>query len=299
MINNKVYIILLNIILYSCYFQVFAQDNILFVTYNLSENTDPSIEQISVSLSGNVINNVDRVKAVMEFSNYFNRSGPNIERIQTKVRDFQIKYVLKIDNIIKTGPIKYEVFFSFYKIDAELKETPVIWDNSSYLVEKKTGQPPSNISEILKDLNNEINFYLNNQTIITEFRPRIYINRDKFTPSSAEEKIQFDIFCDWLEQTLNENSSVITNRYNYYDDDKEIYPDSASIILYGKFTDIPSNDSTIDVELIIKKGNRTRRENPAVTIYITDFENDNFSDNTPYEQRFKNDILNMLNVIIR
>jgi hypothetical protein len=175
----------------------------------------------------------------------------------------------------------------------------VEWENPEYIVEKSIGKPPENVSEVLNDINTEISFYLANKTSVGAFRHRIFIDRERFHPPDAEDKIQFDIFCDWLEETLNDTSEIKKYRFNYYDADKEIYPDSASILVYGNFIPESSQESTIEVYLIVQKGSKTRKENPPVTIWISDFMDETFENERDYKPTIVSDINDLINRLLK
>jgi hypothetical protein len=248
MIKKKVITLLLSFILSNIIVSLFAQDKgrIMFVTLNQSGKDKPELE-ILKKIRDNIKTEIPLVIETIEYSNYTSdlMKATNQKTIKLK----NIRFVLKVDDIKRELPDKYVVSFSFYTIDANnLEETPVLWDNATYIAEYKN-KIPYGIPDILKDINKEITYFLNNNKEINKFRPRIYVEKNSFDPTTAKGAVGLSFF-NCLTRTQSKNATGINNYILYTK--KNIYPENASYELYGTF--IQYDLGPIKVELMLRNG---------------------------------------------
>lgn len=275
-------VVILLLILFCCIGSsvVIAQNNILYVKPGVKPI--PEINNISTEINNKVQAKIPLIKCSLGFLDYSNEHLSNYNTISS----LSLKYVLRLSNVVKRGSL-YELSFSFSAIDIskqvkgnKIVEDPIKWENSVYIVTKETNNTFSNIDEILNDIRVEIDFYLNEGY----FRPRIYIDPTLFGPNETSSIIQFNNFCNWLEKTMQNTANE--ERYNYviYFKNKKIYPNKASVLLYGEFEPIQHDEARINVILKIKKSEGDFERQP-VKIYIDDFNTGNYTNENDYKQK--------------
>jgi hypothetical protein len=257
-----------------------AENNILYVKPGVKPI--PEINTISTEINSKIQSKIPLIKCTLGYLDYSNEHLSNYNTITS----LSLNYVLRLSNVVKRGSL-YELSFSFASIDIakqvkgkKIEENPIKWDNSIYITSKETNNTFSNIDEILEDIRNEIDYYLKNQY----FRPRIYIDPKLFGPNETSSIIEFNNFCNWLEKTMQNTSNE--NKYNYviYYKNKKIYPDKASVMLYGQFEPIQDDESRINVVLKIKTNESVFQRQP-VKIYIDDFNTGNYTNENVYKQK--------------
>lgn len=270
-----------------------AQNNILYVEPKIS-TTSPDIINISKQIEGNIQSKILWVKEKSGYINYTSNTEKSNTSNYNTITTLSIRYVLKLA-IVKVSAV-YELQFSFYSIDKaklvkgkKIEEERIEWENSTYIVKKESNGSYSNINEILIDINEEINFYFK----YGKFRPRIYIDQQLFGPEDASNIIQVNNFCKWLEKTIQ--NSPYDKKYNYiiYYKNKKIYPDKASVSLYGEFIPIEHDDSRVNVVLKIKSDGE-EYERPSVKIFIDDFNQGKYLNENEYKQKVVNNVYDLL-----
>jgi hypothetical protein len=256
--------------------------------------TSPDINSISKEIEGKIQTKIPWVREKSGYINYSSATEKSYTSNFNIITTLSIKYVLKLA-IIKVSSI-YELQFSLYSIDKTLlvkgkkiKEDRIEWENSTYIVKKESNGTYSNIDEILIDIKEEIKFYFEKD----EFRPRIYIDQQSFGPEDASDLIQVNNFCKWLEKSIA--SSPYDKKLNYiiYYKNKKIYPDKASMTLYGEFIPIEHDHSRVNVVLKIKSDGE-EYERPSVKIFVDDFNQGKYLNESEYKQKVVNNVYELL-----
>jgi hypothetical protein len=257
-----------------------AEDNILYVKPGVKPI--PEINAISTEINKKIQAKIPLIKYTLGYLDYSNEHLSNYNTIKS----LSLNYVLRLSNVVKRGSL-YELSFSFASIDIDkqvkgkkIEEDPITWDNSIYITSKEANNTFSNIDEILEDIRNEIDFYLKNRY----FRPRIYIDPKLFGPDETSSIIEFNNFCNWLEKTMQTTANEKKYNYVIYFRNKKIYPDKASLKLYGQFVPIQDDEARINVILKIQKNDNTFQRQP-VKIYIDDFNTGNYTNEDAYKQK--------------
>ena len=253
-----------------------GQNNLLYVSPNITGHDSFKIDK---EIKKNIKSKIPGVKGDIGYISYTENPGDCYSKIVAS----SIKYLLKLEMITRSG----ELQFALSEVDmtglpsGEFRENDITWENATYLVGKMNFS--TQIESILVDINDQLEYYFENK----EFRPRIFINPEKFEPA---DKLFTVNLIDWLEEKIN--ISERSDKFNYilYFDDRP-YPKDASCVLYGKF--ISPDDGRTEVEFIILKNQKSSKTRP-IEIYVDDFEHNEFNNEDKYKKKVIDEIYKML-----
>lgn len=173
------------------------------------------------------------------------------------LKGLRVNYVLMLDQlpVIKSTDRNIDVSFKLIYVDDTYTPREVTWNNSVYVLELNDVLGPTNTKNLVSDVCEEIDFYLQSSPDPTnrKFRPRIKINELELAGSGMEE-IDINAFCKWLSKVLEDKYSVEPNYVFYYNRkyDKQ-YPDNSVYKISGKFSKHQGGgDNLVNVQLIIE-----------------------------------------------
>ena len=116
-----------------------------------------------------------------------------------------------------------------------------IWNNSEYNLELNSRQEPTNVSKLVADVCDEIDFYLNSSDNPDDrkFRPRIKISTFDVASGDIEE-IDINEFGKWLNKILDDKYAIDPKYVFYYNRKyNKHYPENSVYLITGKNFQLP------------------------------------------------------------
>jgi len=259
-----------------------GQNSVMYVLPKMS----PTSNVISSGFEKKVIEKITNVKSKVGYATYTDANeGRKI--CYSKIRASSIKYLLKLDKITEVNST-FQLDFSLSKVNEDnsngrfFEEEDIPWQNSTFLIKKNT-KISDEIDDILIDINEEIEYYFQNE----KFRSRVFINPLVFEPGNKEFNTAF---IDWLENEMDVTEHEKQAAYIIYYDNKP-YPQDAPFVLFGKFADEEQNWAEVQFYLVYESKTQKSR---AVRINVEGFEYGEAKDADKYRKEVINKIYDLL-----
>jgi hypothetical protein len=196
-------------------------------------------------------------KWLREITNTTWERSPNKSKVLQSLR---VNYVLRLGQlpVIKGTDRNVKINFQLIYVDENFKTQELIWNNSVYVLELNDSKAPTNVKDVVSDVCEEVDFFLNSSEDpdMRKFRPRIKI--DGFDLSSEEiEEIDLNAFRKWLKEILEDKFAEDQSYVFYFSRkyDKQ-YPENSIYQITGKFNKYQTDDDNlVKVQITIELPN--------------------------------------------